>query len=75
MYVDRYAQIMGWLAAIIGLAAEGVLLWLIDRLPLWAQILVYAPGGLGILAGVFLIGRDAARRRRRRRVTSERRVE
>lgn len=64
---------MGWLAAIIGLAGEGVLIWMIDRLPLWAQILVYAPGALGIVAGFFLLGRDVVRRRRRRRVASERR--
>lgn len=66
VYVDRYGQIMGWLAAIIGLAGEGVLIWLIDQLPLWAQLLVYVPPGLAILFGFYLLGRDAIRRHRRR---------
>jgi hypothetical protein len=68
MYVDRYDQIMGWLAAIIGLAGEGLLIWLIDQLPLWAQVVVYGVPGLAILVGFFLIGRDAVRARRRRRL-------
>jgi hypothetical protein len=67
VYVDRYAQIMGWLAAIIGLAGEGALIWMIDQLPLWAQLVVYVPPGLAILVGFYLIGRDAVRNRRRRR--------
>jgi hypothetical protein len=75
VYVDRYKQIMGWLAVIIGLAGEGVLIWLIDQLPLWAQLLVYVPGGLAILAGFFLIGRDAVRNRRRRRLRAQARAE
>ena len=75
MYVDRYKQILGWLAAIIGLAGEAVLVWLLEQLPLWAQILVCGPPGLAILAGFYLIGRDAVRSRRRRRLQSSARAE
>ncbi len=71
VYVDRYAQIMSWLAAIIGLAGEALLIWLIDQLPLWAQIVVYGVPGVAILAGFYLIGRDAVRSRRRRRLRDQ----
>lgn len=68
MYVDRYRQIMGWLAAIIGLAGEAVLVWMLEQLPLWAQVVVFGVPGLLVLVGFFLIGRDAVRARRRKRL-------
>jgi hypothetical protein len=65
VYVDRYKEIVGWGAAIIGIAAEGLMIWMIDQLPVWAQVLVYAPGAIGIVGGIVIIVRDRSRRRHR----------
>lgn len=74
MYVDRYGQIMGWLAALIGLAGEAALIWLFEQLPLWAQVLVCVPPGLIAILGTFFIVSDKLRARRRKRLAAAARV-
>lgn len=74
MYVDRYAQIMSWAAAIIGVVAEGVMLWLFELLPLWAQLLICVPPGILFALGIFFIVQDKLRARRRKRLAAEARV-
>jgi predicted tellurium resistance membrane protein TerC len=69
--VDRYKQIVTWAAVLIGAAAEALLIWMIDQLPLWAQVLVYAPGAVGIVGGVIIIWRDRSRARQRKRLAAE----
>lgn len=71
MSVDRYKQIVGWAAVLIGIAAETVAIWLLDRLPLWGQMLVYAPGVIAFVLGMVVLGRDLARKRRRKRPAAE----
>jgi hypothetical protein len=71
VYVDRYKQIVTWTAVLIGAAAEALLIWMIDQLPVWAQVLVYAPGAIGIVGGFVLIWRDRSRARQRKRLPVE----
>lgn len=65
---------MSWAAALIGLAGEGVLIWLFDQLPLWAQLLVCVPPGVLFVAGFFFIVSDKLRARRRKRLAAAARV-
>lgn len=59
-------EITAWAAVIIGGITEWILVAMIDRLPTWAQWLVYGTGVLGVLAGFVVIVRDRNRARRRR---------
>ena len=53
----------GWLAMLFGLAVEGAAIWLFDRLPLWAQILVLGPPVVLFVVGMTLVVRDRMKRR------------
>lgn len=66
----REDRLVSGLAVILGLAGEGLLLWFLDSLPLWAQLCLYVPVGAALLFGVFLLVRDGLRARRRRRPTA-----
>ena len=57
----------GVIAMLVGLAAEGVLIWLFDRLPTWLQVTVLAPPILLFALGMGLLLRDRAKRRRMER--------
>ena len=53
-------------AVIVGASAEAVLIWLVDQLPIWAQVLVYGVPLAVALAGLVLLWRQARSNKRRR---------
>ena len=53
-------------AVIVGASAEAVLIWLVDQLPTWAQVIVYGVPLVAALAGLVILLLQARRNRRRR---------
>lgn len=53
-----------WTAASVAIAIEGALVWLIDRLPTWAQIVVYGLPTALLIAGIAVLLRARFRTKR-----------
>ncbi|MEZ4453262.1 MAG: hypothetical protein R3B09_27615 [Nannocystaceae bacterium] len=62
----RETQIVGWIAAILGILGEGLLVWFLESLPTWAQWLVYGPFCVIMVVGLGLLVVQARRDRARR---------
>lgn len=61
-------------AVIVAASVEAVLIWLVDRLPIWAQVLIYSVPFVMVIAGYLLLWRDKRKSRRWRQRMAEAKV-
>lgn len=64
---------MGLVAIVLGVLAEGALLWVFDHLPGWLRFAALAPPVVMFVAGIVLIVRDRAKRRDTQKASRPRR--